>query len=100
MSNPDFGQTVTEVPTDDGTIKIRTEGYMNGRLNSYKVQIREDIKTGYQTLLSDYIACLDIFKKTTTPELIIVIRRDHNGTPYIIQKTWQIEKGIAKPNQP
>lgn len=81
-----------------GQITIRTEGYFDG-LNSVKEQIREDIQTTQNTLLTDVIKCLDVLK-TDTPELCILIRKDKYGSPVIIQKTWTTKKENVKKGQP
>lgn len=77
-----------------GQITIVTEGYYDG-LNSVKEQVREDMQTSQNTLLTDVIKCLDALK-TDTQELVILIRKDKYGSPAIIQKTWTIRKEKIK----
>lgn len=91
MPDIDYGEKKIEIPNEDGTTTIFTNGYYKGPL-SIKEQTREDIKTSKQFLLKDVIACLDVLSKTNTPDLTIYIKRDSEGRPFLIQKTWTITK--------
>lgn len=94
MDDIKHGQKVIEIPNPDGTTTIITEGYYEG-LQSFKVHMREDIRTSYSTFLADVIKCLDVLKMDT-PDLNIHISKDKTGTPTMIQKTWLISKQKIK----
>lgn len=96
MDKPDFGQQTREIPNPDGTTTIETDSFHSGDKTWVKVETRKDIKTSHHTLLADVVACLDVFKHSMTPTLDIFIKRDKDGTPYLIQKTWQVRKERTK----
>lgn len=91
MSEIKYGQKIVETIEGATTVKITTEGYWDG-LKHVKEQIREDINTKPQTLLTDVIKCLEVLKTTNTPDLVIRISRDKHDSVSLIQKTWQIDK--------
>jgi len=94
MTDIRYGQKISQSPDDNGVLHIVTEGYFEG-LRSIKLQIREDIQTTQNTLLTDVIKCLEALK-TDTPELLIMIKKDKYGTPVLIQKTWVVKKDKIK----
>lgn len=94
MSDIEHGKKIIKTPQDDGSLKIREEGYFNG-LNSIEETTRVNVSTSQATVLSDVIKCLDILK-TDSPELTIVIKKDNSGFPKLIQKEWVVYKEKLK----
>lgn len=89
------GTKTTYTPQEDGSIKIRKEGYFED-LNSIREETVQNVITTRDTFLSDIMKCLEVISKRESRELIIEIKTDEFYQPRLIVKQWVTHKEKIK----
>ncbi len=83
---------VTEYSQEpDGVTKIHAKSYYE-ELAHEKVEYEKKLLTEHDTILKDFLGCLDLVTRQESPEVVITVKKDTRSGGWTITKRWTIEK--------
>lgn len=75
----------------DGSTKIHAKSYYE-ELAYEKVELERQVIAGRDSLLKDFLSCLDLVTRENSPEVIITVKHNPNRDGWQIIKRWTVEK--------